>query len=106
MLIRAGRDDVTDPLKDVIHLRLLCPVLSFMVSCCKRPMQRGWEEKKTKFTFLLLQATKKLFSLKKPISVLIVVLFQQSSCEMGITAESYSSVIIWEFLGKLHSGDS
>lgn len=88
MLIRADRDDVIDPLKEVICLRLLCPVLSFMVGYCRRPMQRDWEENKTKFTFLFLLATKKLSFLEK---IFLFSLFQQSSSEMGITA------VMWQY---------
>lgn len=46
MLVGAGGDDAADPLKDVNHWG--CSAL-----CCKRPIQRDWEENKTKFTFLL-----------------------------------------------------
>lgn len=46
MLVGAGGDDAPDPLKDVNHWG--CSAL-----CCKRPIQRDWEENKTKFTFLL-----------------------------------------------------
>lgn len=69
--------------------------------------EKGMGGKQNSPSSLLLPGTKKLSSLKKEkdLSVLTLDLFQQRLSKLRITTDSYSSVIIWQYLGELHSGD-
>lgn len=69
--------------------------------------EKGMGGKQNSPSSLLLPGTKKLSSLKKEkdLSVLTLDLFQQRLSKLRITTDSYSSVIIWQYLGELHRGD-